>query len=162
MENLVKAGIINTETGEIVETISCTENQKDMRLRCRELNREHHGDINSFGFMTFSFTSLTLNLDAVRKRLSDQAYFEPVRIMFLKYNVPQLEKEIEETRKIEQDFYVAKDAALNALTSGTRAYEAVEIAIDDELLDIGNTLEEYRSRLIRLNKRIERLEEEQS
>lgn len=96
MENVIVAGIINTRTGEIVETTNNPSAKTRLNLRARdELNAEHGKGT----FMVFEFNSMggMGNLDYVRRnmRTDDAAALANLELLRARYKVAETIRSIE-------------------------------------------------------------------
>lgn len=157
----IVAGIINTRTGEIIETTDNSSAKVRLSLKVRdELNAEHGKD----AFMVFELNLMggMGNVEFVKNKMqpgTEAAMRELDRLQAI-WRLEQTQKELDRAQAELSVAEQAKDECLELFSMGVNAAEKrefVDDALSEAMDEMANTVRELKERLGRYRRRVNEL-----
>jgi hypothetical protein len=147
MNELIVAGIINLNTGEITDATALTKDKTAIRLKVRDELGCKHG---RGGFMAFEFGSMS-HMDYYRKQMINKcpSAFRGLQLLNVKYRIAEINKAID-TIKLELELAesVADDCAKLYQSEEDKSKLAfINDLTEDELREIQDRLDDVKSTL---------------
>lgn len=158
MSDIIIAGIIDTRTGEITETVTRQKNKVALRLKVRdELNVEYGRDT----FMVFELDSiLGANLSYIYKKMKtdDPAATHQLELLNIRYLI---HNKTENLARLEKELSIGENAfdkCCALFEPGSAELEFTESGLERELDEYRQTVEDCKYNLQRLRERLAEME----